>query len=145
MDLGGDSRGVTEVVVTNKSVRKEARDGDGSEKSAARATVPGLGLLAKGRAAHSGGAGNGLDRKTPWAPALEGGSVYTAGYLGTQNGKPGFMDFQVTQLLGFVFLASLVKDNHAPDTGMYWYSSLVLGFGIGLLTNSDLIMRLRTK
>lgn len=56
-----------------------------------------------------------------------------------------FMDFAVTFVLGFLALAALVKDNHAPDTGMYWYSSLGLGFGIGLLTNSDLVTRLRTR
>ena len=55
------------------------------------------------------------------------------------------MDFFVTLVLGFLALVALVKDNHAPDSGLYWYSALGLGFGIGLLTNSDLITRLRTK
>jgi len=55
------------------------------------------------------------------------------------------MDFLVTLILGFLALVALVKDNHAPDSGLYWYSALGLGFGIGLLTNSDLITRLRTK
>jgi hypothetical protein len=55
------------------------------------------------------------------------------------------MDFFVTLLLGFLALVALVKDNHAPDSGLYWYSALGLGFGIGLLTNSDLITRLRTR
>src|SRR5919198_931777 len=65
--------GVAEVVVTNTSVRKEARDGDVSEKSPAGAIVPGLGLLAKDTAGPSGDAGSGLDRKTRWAAALDGG------------------------------------------------------------------------
>jgi hypothetical protein len=55
------------------------------------------------------------------------------------------MDFLVTLVLGFLALVALVKDNHAPDSGLYWYSAVGLGFGIGLLTNSDLITRLRTK
>jgi hypothetical protein len=55
------------------------------------------------------------------------------------------MDFLVTLILGFLALVALVKDNHAPDSGLYWYSALGLGFGIGLLTNSDLVTRLRTK
>lgn len=56
-----------------------------------------------------------------------------------------FMDFVVTLVLGFLALTVLIKDNHPPDSGMYWYSALSLGFGIGLLTNSDLVTRLRTK
>ena|ERR1700733_263679 len=55
------------------------------------------------------------------------------------------MDFFVTLVLGFLALVALVKDNHAPDSGLYWYSALGLGFGLGLLTNSDLVTRLRTK
>jgi len=55
------------------------------------------------------------------------------------------MDFLVTLVLGFLALVALVKDNHAPDTGLYWYSASALGFGVGLLTNSDLITRLRTR
>jgi hypothetical protein len=55
------------------------------------------------------------------------------------------MDFMVTLILGFLALVALVKDNHAPDSGLYWYSAMGLGFSIGLLTNSDLITRLRTK
>jgi len=56
-----------------------------------------------------------------------------------------FMDFLVTFVLGFLALVALVKDNHTPDSGLYWYSAFGFGFGIGLLTNSDLITRLRTK
>ncbi len=65
--------GVAEVMVTNTSVRKEARDGDVSEKSPVGAIVPGLGLLVKDTAGPSGDAGSGLDRKTRWASPLEGG------------------------------------------------------------------------
>jgi hypothetical protein len=56
-----------------------------------------------------------------------------------------FADFLVTVILGFAVLATLVKEDHPPDTGSYWYSALLLGFGMGLLTNSDLITRLRTR
>lgn len=74
----------------------------------------------------------------PQAPDLGWFTVFIRGHY-------YFMDFAVTLVLGFLALTALVKDNHAPDSGMYWYSALSLGFGIGLLTNSDLVTRLRTK
>jgi hypothetical protein len=86
-------------------------------------------------------------------PVLKTAPTITQGQVVPTPGKiTGFikdhyysMDFLVTLVLGFLALVALVKDNHAPDTGLYWYSALGLGFGIGLLTNSDLITRLRTR
>jgi hypothetical protein len=56
-----------------------------------------------------------------------------------------FTDFLVSVLLGLVALAALLKDGHPPEAGAYWASAAVLGFGLGVLTNSDLITRLRTR
>jgi hypothetical protein len=80
------------------------------------------------------------------AAAPAGGGIPNLGWF-TEFMKENYylMDFGVTVVLGFLALTALVKDNHPPESAMYWYSALGLGFGIGLLTNSDLVTRLRTK
>lgn len=48
----------------------------------------------------------------------------------------------MTLLIGLFVLLYLLKDGHVPDSAAYWYGALVTGVGLGLLTNSELIVKL---
>jgi 4-amino-4-deoxy-L-arabinose transferase-like glycosyltransferase len=47
------------------------------------------------------------------------------------------VDCSVTLVVGLLSLTLLIKNNHAPDSGFYWYTAFGAGIGLGLLTNSD--------
>jgi hypothetical protein len=53
------------------------------------------------------------------------------------------VDCLVTLVLGLAALLFLVKDGHLPDNGVVWYGALLMGLALGLLTNSELITKLR--
>ena len=53
------------------------------------------------------------------------------------------VDFAVTLILGLLVLMSLMKDGRPPMNASYWYNALVIGVGLGLLTNSDLLTRVK--
>jgi hypothetical protein len=53
------------------------------------------------------------------------------------------VDMGVTVVLGGAAMVLLLKNGHLPDGGATWYGALVLGLGLGLLTNSDLITRFK--
>jgi hypothetical protein len=52
------------------------------------------------------------------------------------------VDCLVTLVLGLFVLLYLIKDGHVPDSAAYWYGAVVTGVGLGLLTNSELIVKL---
>jgi hypothetical protein len=52
-----------------------------------------------------------------------------------------WVDLAVTAVIGVVVLATMLKDGMPPDAGALIYQSFAIGFGLGLLTNSDLITR----
>jgi len=82
----------------------------------------------------------------PKPPAMALPDAPTPGPLGRFISVHYYLvDFMVSLLLGFAALVALVKEGHPPETGSAWYSALVLGLGLGLFTNSDLITRLRTR
>lgn len=53
------------------------------------------------------------------------------------------VDCSLTVVIGFLALLVLLKDNHVPDTGLYWYAALGSGVALGALTNSELITKVR--
>lgn len=53
------------------------------------------------------------------------------------------VDCGVTMAVGLLSLTILLKDNHVPESGLYWYSALGAGVALGLLTNSELLSKLR--
>jgi len=53
------------------------------------------------------------------------------------------VDLSVTIAIGFLILVSLIKDGNPPDNALAWYSAVAMGVGLGLLTNSELITKLR--
>ena len=53
------------------------------------------------------------------------------------------VDFLVTLAIAFVILVGLIKESRPPDTGATWYAALALGTALGVLTNSELLTRLR--
>jgi hypothetical protein len=53
------------------------------------------------------------------------------------------VDGALTVLIGFLALLVLLKDHHAPDNVLYWYSALGSGVALGALTNSELITKVR--
>lgn len=53
------------------------------------------------------------------------------------------VDFAVTVALGAAALIALIKDGHPPESASAWYSALILGLGLGALTNSELITKQR--
>lgn len=55
------------------------------------------------------------------------------------------VDFAVTLVLGFLALVALMKDGRPPATATYWHHAAMLGVGLGLLTNSDLLTRVQPK
>jgi hypothetical protein len=52
-------------------------------------------------------------------------------------------DAAITAVLGFLALLALVTNGHPPDTAGVWYAALLLGVGLGLLANTDLVLRIR--
>jgi hypothetical protein len=54
-----------------------------------------------------------------------------------------FVDCLVTMVLGFMLLVGLTQDRRPPQKGTEWYTALAIGFGIGLLTHSELVTRLK--
>ena len=53
------------------------------------------------------------------------------------------VNFFVTLVLGILVLLSLMKDGRPPSNAPYWYSALIIGVGLGLLTNSELLTRVK--
>jgi hypothetical protein len=53
------------------------------------------------------------------------------------------VDGALTLIIGLLALLVLLKDNHVPDTTLYWYSALGAGVALGALTNSELITKVR--
>jgi hypothetical protein len=53
------------------------------------------------------------------------------------------VDCTLTVIIGILALLVLLKDNHVPDTTLYWYSALGAGVALGALTNSELITKVR--
>jgi len=53
------------------------------------------------------------------------------------------VDGTLTVIIGLLALLVLLKDNHVPDTTLYWYSALGAGVALGALTNSELITKVR--
>jgi hypothetical protein len=88
----------------------------------------------------------------PAAPAAQAAPVNdgtTLGPIGTWlASKPAHfysVDCLVTLVLGFGALLALLSAGHVPDTAAQWYGALLLGFALGLLTNSELVTRLPTR
>jgi len=53
------------------------------------------------------------------------------------------VDLLVTLALGFFALVAFTQGNRPPQTASFWYSAMAVGLGLGLLTNSDLLTKLR--
>ena len=53
-----------------------------------------------------------------------------------------WIDGFVTVVLGLVILVSFVKNDFPPEAAARWYGALVVGVGVGALTNSELLTRL---
>jgi uncharacterized membrane protein len=53
------------------------------------------------------------------------------------------VDISVSTLLGLAALLYLVRDGHPPDSASAWYGALLTGFGLGFLTNNDLMARIK--
>jgi hypothetical protein len=80
----------------------------------------------------------------PLAPQAEGGGGPAVGPITTfVQQHYYFVDCAVTLTVGLLSLTLLLKNNHVPDTGLYWYSTLGSGVALGLLTNSELLSKLR--
>jgi hypothetical protein len=54
------------------------------------------------------------------------------------------VDITVSILLGLAALLYLIRDGHPPDSASAWYGALLTGFGLGFLTNNDLMARIRS-
>jgi len=53
------------------------------------------------------------------------------------------VDALVTLALGFFALVALTQGNRPPQSGAFWYSALAMGASLGLLANSDLLLKLK--
>lgn len=53
------------------------------------------------------------------------------------------VDVALTLLIAFLVLVALSREGHAPDAASTWQGAMLLGFGLGLLTPSDLLGRVR--
>jgi hypothetical protein len=53
------------------------------------------------------------------------------------------LDFMVTVLLGGLVLVATMKDGLPPITASYWHAALTAGFALGLLTNSELLTKVK--
>jgi len=53
------------------------------------------------------------------------------------------VDVLVTIALGYFALVAMSQGNRPPQTANFWYSALAMGVGLGLLTNSELLTKLR--
>lgn len=80
----------------------------------------------------------------PLAGPIPGGPVPTAteGPI-TQFVKRHYylVDCAVTAILGLLILAAMLRSGRVPDTAAQWYSALIAGTGLGLLTNSELLTK----
>ena len=74
----------------------------------------------------------------PQAPATALGPITT--YV---NAHYYQVDFIVTLVLGLAAMLFLIKDGHLPADGVSWYGAGLLGLALGLLTNSELVTKLR--
>jgi hypothetical protein len=88
-----------------------------------------------------------LKKIPPPAPAISGG--------GAGNGQDGpvtafvkrhyyMVDLVVSLVLAFVVLLYLMKEGHPPDSASVWSGALLIGVGLGFLTNNDLLARIKT-
>lgn len=85
-----------------------------------------------------------LSTTTPPAPEPRRGTEPVLGPIGRFVAAHYYqVDCAVTLLLGLAALLVLVKEGHLPENGAAWYGALLLGLGLGLLTNSELITKLR--
>lgn len=53
------------------------------------------------------------------------------------------VDFSVTLVIGFLALVTMIADGRPPQNASWWYSALAVGVGLGLLTNSELVVKIR--
>ena len=53
------------------------------------------------------------------------------------------VDISVSTMLGLAALLYLIRDSHPPDSASAWYGALLTGFGLGFLTNNDLMARIK--
>jgi hypothetical protein len=53
-----------------------------------------------------------------------------------------WIDGAVTVVLGFLVLASFIKEGRPPEQGCSWYGAMLAGVALGFLTNSDLMTKL---
>jgi hypothetical protein len=53
------------------------------------------------------------------------------------------VDMSIAVIMGLLSMVVLLKTGHVPDTATYWHQALVLGVGLGLLTNTALVLRLK--
>lgn len=53
------------------------------------------------------------------------------------------VDLALTLVIAFLALVALSREGHAPDAASTWQGAMILGFGLGLLTPSDLLGRVK--
>jgi hypothetical protein len=53
-----------------------------------------------------------------------------------------WVDGGITLALGLLILIGFIRNELPPDAAAYWYGALILGVGVGALTNSELLTRL---
>jgi len=54
-----------------------------------------------------------------------------------------WVDLCVSATLTFLVLLYLLKDGHPPDQANTWYGALLVGTGLGFLTNNDLLNKFK--
>jgi hypothetical protein len=85
------------------------------------------------------------DTATTHVAALEtvskAGSKSTIQTLALKNWY--LLDLFVTVVLGGVFFVIAMKDGLPPPTTPYWHDAIAVGFGVGLLTNSELLTKVK--
>lgn len=82
---------------------------------------------------------------TPEEPFVEGESAKPGPITAFVTNHYYAVDFSVCLTLGLLSMLLLLKSGHVPDESAYWYEALVLGVGLGLLTNTDLVLRVRPR
>lgn len=53
------------------------------------------------------------------------------------------VDLALTLAIAFLALVALSREGHAPDAASTWQGAMILGFGLGLLTPSDLLGKVK--
>lgn len=53
------------------------------------------------------------------------------------------VDLLLTLVIAFLALVALSREGHAPDAASTWQGAMILGFGLGLLTPSDLLGKVK--